>query len=73
MTSRELLIRDSNILEGKLHIKNTDILVDTILEKLSNGNGIKDILLSYPQLTQDHIVACIAYQVTNNSFFEMRF
>ena len=49
------------ILYGKPHIKGTRLAVDLMLEKLSMGESIEQIIESYPQITATHILACLAY------------
>lgn len=49
------------ILGGKPVIKGTRIGVDLILEKIGNGETIEDLLLAYPHLTKEAILACISY------------
>jgi uncharacterized protein (DUF433 family) len=49
------------ILLGKPVIKGTRISVELILEKLSAGESIEQILESYPQLTRKSVMACLAY------------
>jgi len=52
---------DPQICFGKPCIKGTRIWVSLILEFLSAGNSIEEILEQYPQLTHNDILACIAY------------
>lgn len=52
------------ILGGKPVIKGTRIGVDPILEKIGNGETIEDLLLAYPHLTKEAILACISYGAT---------
>lgn len=49
------------VLRGKPVIKGTRIGVDLILEKIGNGESIQDILLAYPHLTLQSVLACISY------------
>ncbi len=51
----------NDVLGGKPVIKDTRIAVDLILEKIGNGNTIDDLLLAYPHLTKNQILACITY------------
>ena len=46
---------------GKPAIKGTRIGVDLILEKLSNGDTIEDLLEAYPHITRAAILACLAF------------
>lgn len=54
---------DPNICFGKPCIKETRIRVSLILDFLSNGMSVEEILTEYPQLTMIDIRACIAYGV----------
>ena len=46
---------------GKPAIRGTRIAVDLILEKLSNGDTIEDLLEAYPHITREAILACLAF------------
>ena len=50
-----------DVLGGKPVIRNTRIGVDLILEKIGNGETIEDLLIAYPHLTKNEILACISY------------
>lgn len=49
------------ILGGKPIIKGTRISVELVLELISNGNSIEDILSGYPTITKEDILACVSY------------
>jgi uncharacterized protein (DUF433 family) len=55
------IVRNKEILGGKPTIKGTRISVELILEKMSNGYSIDDVLDAYPQLTKEAIQACFDY------------
>jgi uncharacterized protein (DUF433 family) len=55
------IITDPAILGGKPVIAGTRIGVDLILEKLSDGESIEDILRDYPHLTRAQVLAALAY------------
>ncbi len=64
MKSEELLKRISinpNICFGKPCIRGHRIWVSLILDFLSSGMSIDEILNDYPQLHHEDILACIAY------------
>ena len=46
---------------GKPCIKNTRITVYDVLGWLANGMTKKEIIEDYPELTPEHIQACLAY------------
>lgn len=50
-----------NICFGKPCIKGTRIWVSLILDFLATGNSVEEVLESYPHLTKEDILACIAY------------
>ncbi|MBM3241802.1 DUF433 domain-containing protein [Candidatus Poribacteria bacterium] len=50
-----------NICFGKPCIQGTRIWVSLILDFLSNGMTIEEIISEYPQLTKEDIYAAIAY------------
>jgi len=57
----ERITVDSNICFGKPRIRGTRIWVSLILDFLSNGVTIEEIIFEYPQLTKEDIYAAIAY------------
>lgn len=52
---------DPAVCFGKPCIRGTRIWVSLLLDLLSNGMAIDEILAEYPQLTADDIRAAIAY------------
>ncbi len=56
---QERIISDKEILNGKPIIKGTRISVEFILELLSSGMKIEDILKEYPHLKREDILAAI--------------
>lgn len=42
-------------------IRNTRYSVDSIMENLSAGDSIQDILAEFPDLDREDILACLAY------------
>ena len=52
---------DPAICHGQACITGTRVLVSVILENLAAGATFGDILKSYPSLSQDDILAAIAY------------
>jgi len=49
------------VMLGKPIIKGTRITVELILEKLSAGETVQDILVAYPHITQTAIQAALLY------------
>jgi len=46
---------------GKPCIKGTRIWVSLILDRLASGTTLEELLLEYPQLTREDVLAAIAY------------
>jgi uncharacterized protein (DUF433 family) len=61
MDWRNRIISDPAIMFGKPVIKGTRITVELIVDKLSGGRTIEQLLKSYPHLVADDIYACLAY------------
>jgi len=55
------IISNPDILLGKPVVEGTRISVELILEKLSFGESLEQILDSYPTLTREGILAAIRY------------
>ncbi len=55
------IISDPEIMMGKPVIAGTPITIELILEKLAAGETIKDILPSYPHITEPDIRAALAF------------
>ena len=55
------IISNPAILNGKPVIKGTRISVEIILEKLSEGETIEQIINSHPHISKENIMACLAY------------
>ena len=52
---------DPNICNGKPTIRHKRITVQTILEFLSSGDSIEEILVQYPTLEKEDIYACLKF------------
>ncbi len=61
MEWRDRIVCDPEILVGKPTIKGTRISVELILGWLANGWTFEQILESYPHLTQEDILAALAF------------
>ncbi|HKO82300.1 MAG TPA: DUF433 domain-containing protein [Chitinophagaceae bacterium] len=57
----EYIEQKSGVLGGKPIIKGTRIAVDLILEKIGAGESIDDLVLAYPHITREQLLACISY------------
>lgn len=49
------------VCHGQACIKGTRIPVHQVVLMLANGDTISDLLESYPTITRDDILACLAY------------
>jgi uncharacterized protein (DUF433 family) len=52
---------DPKVCHGQACIKGTRIPVHQILRMLANGDTIEDLLLEYPSVTREDILACFEY------------
>ena len=52
---------DPDMLNGKPAIRGKRIAVQTILDFLSNGDEVEDILKQYPMLEREDIYACLKF------------
>ncbi len=59
--SHELIESNPDIMMGKPVIKGTRITVEIILEKMSDGETIEQLIESYPQLKRESIHAALAF------------
>ena len=58
---RDHITSDPRIMLGKPTIKGTRITVELIVDRMSYGETIDDILEAYPHLTREGILACLRY------------
>ena len=56
-----LIVSGPTVMMGKPVIRGTRITVELILEKLSAGESVEDILAAHPRLTEDGIRAALAF------------
>lgn len=52
---------DPDICNGLPTIRGTRITAQTVLEFLSAGDSIDDVLAEYPTLSREDVLACLAY------------
>lgn len=55
------IISDPKIMMGKPVIKGTRITVELVLEKLSQGETIDDLIKSYPNITKEQVYTVLAF------------
>ncbi|MDP3105963.1 MAG: DUF433 domain-containing protein [Candidatus Methanoperedens sp.] len=58
---KKLIVSDPKIMMGKPVIAGTRITVEIILEKLSAGETVEQILDAHPRLTREGIRAALAF------------
>lgn len=58
---KQTIVSDPNVMMGKPVIAGTRITVELILEKLSAGETIEQILGAHPRLTREAIQAALAF------------
>jgi uncharacterized protein (DUF433 family) len=61
MLRPDRIIVDPEILVGKPVVRVTRIAVELVLELLAAGESEHEILSSYPGLTRQDVLACLAY------------
>lgn len=57
----ERITIDPNVCNGKPTIRHKRIAVQTILEFLSNGDSVEEILENYPTLEREDVYACLRF------------
>lgn len=57
----DLIVSNPSIMMGKPVIKGTRITVETILERMSEGETIHQILEAYPHIKSEAIYECLAF------------
>jgi uncharacterized protein (DUF433 family) len=70
MKEKELLLRitiDPEVCHGKPIIRGLRYTVESIMEYLSGGDSIEDILQEFPDLEKEDILACLAYATASIS------
>ena len=55
------IVIDPEILCGKPVVKGTRLAVEFVVDLLARGWTAADVLKNYPGVTQDDILACLAY------------
>lgn len=58
---RDYIVSTPDVLRGKPRIKETRIPVSLILGYLAAGNTVEQIIGEFPDLTKEHIAACLDY------------
>ena len=58
---RDYIVSTPDVLRGKPRIKGTRIPVSLILGYLAEGKTFGEIIEEFPDLTKEHITACLVY------------
>ena len=61
MTSSSQIEINADVCNGKTVIQGIRITVQTVLEFLTAGDNIADVLEEYPELKQKNVYTCIDY------------
>ena len=61
MDWRDRIVVDAAVLAGKPIVKGTRISVELLLDRLSNGWTMEDILASYPHISREDVLAALAF------------
>ena len=61
MNPTEIIQADPSIMMGKPRIAGTRITVEFILEKLSAGETVDQIIEAHPNLTKDSVLAALSF------------
>ena len=69
---KERIIADPKILAGKPVIRGTRIPVYLVLNLLAKGKTAREIVLDYPELTEEDIAAAIEYAAAHMKYEELR-
>ncbi len=52
---------DPNVCHGQACVKGTRVPVHLVVAMLANGDSIEDLLIEYPSLNREDILACLGY------------
>lgn len=61
IAARRKIIIDPNVCNGRPTLEGTRITAQTVLEFLSAGDSIEDVLEEFPSLSREDVLACLAY------------
>jgi uncharacterized protein (DUF433 family) len=66
---------DPQICFGKPCIRGTRIWVSLILDMLSDGTSVQEVLAAYPHIEREDVLACIAYgsAMSHEHYVEVHF
>lgn len=58
---RDLIASDPKVMMGKPVVRGTRITVESILEKLSEGETVEQVVDEHPRLTEESVRAALAF------------
>lgn len=58
---RERIERKPQAMHGRLRIRGTEIAVSAVLENLAANMNVREVLESYPTLSEEDVRACVAW------------
>ena len=64
MEYKKYIERNPRILRGKPILKGTRISVELIMRKVASGYSVDELLVSYPHLKKEQILAAFEYAAT---------
>jgi uncharacterized protein (DUF433 family) len=69
----ELVEIKPDVCNGRAVLKGTRITVQSVLELLAAGDSVEDVLLAYPSLTREQVLASVEFaaRVMGNGFSSM--
>ena len=59
--AKPLVVSDPKVMLGKPVIAGTRITVELVLERLGAGESIDDLLVAYPHITREGILAALTF------------
>ena len=61
MNWKDRIVVDPEILVGKPVIKGTRISVELVMDRLSDGWTMEDVLSAYPHITREDVLAALSF------------
>jgi uncharacterized protein (DUF433 family) len=69
---REHVVTDAAVLGGRPVVRGTRIAAQEVLDAVDRGEGVEGILLRYPQLTRDSVLAVIQFRLAQQYVADRR-
>jgi uncharacterized protein (DUF433 family) len=58
---QNFIVSTPDVLHGKPRLKDTRIPVSMVLGFLAAGATVDDVIAEYPDLSREHVMACLSY------------